>query len=434
MRSRKSPLFFVLATSLALGLHAGAAPDGVLEGGGVNGDWKTCTPGVKHRITVRDLPPPFATRSSSNGAKITARPAGAMPQVPPGFEITEYATGLDNPRHLTTAPNGDIFVSESGPGEIHVLRDTNGDGKPDLNAVFASGLKQPFGLAFYPPGPDPKYVYVADTDGVVRFPYANADTKARGSAEPVTSLSAGGHLTGGGHWTRDITFSKDGKMLFVSIGSLSNTDENNDPIEQARARIFVMNPDGSEKRTFASGIRNPVGIAIQPETGELWTSVNERDGLGDDLVPDYITSVRDGGFYGWPYYYIGAHPDPRHVKNPHPELAAKVIVPDVLVHAHSASLNMVFYEGTQFPAEYQGDAFAAFHGSWNRATRTGYKVVRVPLDHGRSNGVYEDFVTGFITPDGQVWGRPVGLTVARDGALLMSEDAHNTIWRIAAKK
>jgi glucose/arabinose dehydrogenase len=327
-------------------------------------------------------------------------------------------------------------VTESEPGRIRVLRDTDGDGKPDRNEVFAKGLRQPFGLAFYPPGPDPQYLYVANTDGVVRFPYHDGDLAARGEAEPIADLSGGGHLTGGGHWTRDIVFSKDGKKLYASIGSLTNDEENPDdePVESVRARIFEMNPDGSAKRTYASGIRNAVGLAIQPQTGALWTSVNERDGLGDDLVPDYITEVKDGGFYGWPWYYIGAHLDPRHKRDPHPELAGKVIVPDVLVQAHSASLKLVFYEGDQFPSAFKGDAFAAFHGSWNRAIRTGYKVVRVPLKDGKSSGIYEDFLTGFVTPEGNVWGRPVGLTVAKDGALLISDDGHNLIWRVAAVK
>ncbi len=427
--------------SLALGAlflvslsHAGAAEEKPLEGEGPNGDWKSSAPGVRHHIDVKRLPSAFATESARNGPHVVGRPAGAMPQVPAGFEITEYAAGFKNPRHLETAPNGDIFVSESEAGEIRVLRDADGDGKPETNELFARGRKQPFGVAFYPPGADPKYVYVADTGGVVRFPYKNGDVKATGPAEPITSLSAGGRLTGGGHWTRDIAFSKDGRKLFVSIGSLSNVDEDHNPIEDARARVFVMNADGSDKKTYASGIRNPVGIAIHPETGDLWASVNERDGLGDDLVPDYITRVEEGGFYGWPYFYLGANPDPRHRDDPHAGLAGKVLVPDVPVQAHSASLNLVFYTGDRFPAAYRHDAFAAFHGSWNRATRTGYKVVRVPLDHGKPHGVYEDFVTGFVTPDGDVWGRPVGLAVAKDGALLMSDDGHGIIWRIAAKK
>lgn len=403
----------------------------VLEGQGVNGDWQTAAPGVEYRITVPELPPPFATESAQNGSKIVARPPGAMPQVPEGFAIPEFASGFKNPRYLLTAPNGDIFVTESGSGEIRVLRDSDNDGKADVKEVFASGLDKPFGLAFYPPGPDPKYLYVANADSIGRFPPQNGDQKARSAKEMITSLSGGGQLTGGGHWARDIVFSKGGKKLFASVGSHSNV--NDDAAEEGRACIFEMNPDGTEKRLYGTGIRNAVGIAIHPETGDLWASVNERDGLGDDLVPEYITRVQDGGFYGWPWYYLGNHPDPRRKDNPRPKLADKVIVPDVLVQAHSASLNLVFYDGAQFPKEYQGDAFAAFHGSWNRATRTGYKVVRVPLKNCVPSGVYQDFVTGFVTPDANVWGRPVDLTEAKDGSLLMSEDGYNTIWRISAK-
>ncbi len=423
--------FLALFSSIPLAAF-GAAP--VLEGEGANGNWSAAAPGVRHHIDVKDLPAPFASESAREQPHVVDRPKDAQLHVPKGFEVSEYASGFDNPRYLLTAPNGDIFVTESGPGRIRVLRDTDGDGKPDQNEVFAQGLHQPFGLAFYPPGPDPKYLYVGNTDGVVRFPYQNGDLKAGGDAEPITDLSSGGHLTGGGHWTRDVVFSQDGKKLFVSIGSKSNVDEDNSPVENDRARIFVMNPDGSDKRVHASGIRNAVGLAIQPQTGALWASVNERDGLGDDLVPDYITEVREGGFYGWPWYYLGAHPDPRHEANPHPELADKITIPDVLVQAHSASLKMIFYTGDQFPASYKGDAFAAFHGSWNRAVRTGYKVIRVPLKNGKSTGVYEDFLTGFVAPDGSVWGRPVGLTVAKDGSLLVSDDGHSLIWRISATK
>jgi glucose/arabinose dehydrogenase len=294
-------------------------------------------------------------------------------------------------------------------------------------------LKQPFGIAFYPPGPNPQYVYVANTDSVVRFPYKNGDLKATGPSEVIVDdISGGGRLRGGGHWTRDIAFSRDGKKMWVSVGSRSNDDE--DPagheVEEHRARIFEFNPDGSGERVYASGIRNPVGLAVNPRTGELWTSVNERDALGDHLVPDYITRVKDGGFYGWPWYYIGDHQDPRH-PNEHPELAGHIAVPDVLLQSHSASLDLSFYTGKQFPKEYRGDAFASEHGSWNRANRTGYKVIRVPQKNGVPTGEYEDFLTGFVTPDGDVWGRPVGNTVAKDGSLLVSDDASGTIWRVA---
>lgn len=397
------------------------------------GDWTGDAPGVRRQITVADLPPPNDTRSANNGPSEVPRPVGAQLHVPAGFQIEEYAAGFRDPRFLLTAPNGDLFVVESRANQIRVCRDTNGDGKPEQNELFTEGgkLNKPFGIAFYPPGPDPQYLYVANTDGVIRFPYRNGDLEARGPAETLgAELSGGGLLRGGGHWTRGLVFSPDGKKMFVSIGSRSN--DSDDASEAERARIFQFNPDGTGKKTYAWGIRNGVGITVQPGTGQLWMSVNERDELGDNLVPDYISSVTPGGFYGWPWYYLGAHQDPRH-KGEKPELAGKVTVPDVLVQAHSASLNLCFYTGKQFPEEYRGDIFAAFHGSWNRSRRTGYKVIRVPFKGGKSTGAYEDFVTGFVTPDGDVWGRPVGVTVAKDGSLLFSEDAHGMIFRVSAK-
>ena len=397
-----------------------------------NADWKADAPGVRHKYTVADLAAPYASEAASNSPREVRPPPGAQPKVPPGFKIEQYASGFSYPRYLVTAPNGDIFVTESREGAIKVLRDGDGDGKPDVTEKFAdSGMNKPFGIAFYPPGADPQFVYVANTDGVIRFPYRNGDLKARGPAEKLgAQLSGGGLLRGGGHWTRDIAFSPDGKKMYVSIGSLSNVSD--DSSEADRARIFEFNPDGTAQNVFAWGIRNAVGIKFRPGTNELWMSTNERDDLGDDLVPDYISSVQRGGFYGWPWFYIGNHQDPRH-KGKHPEFASKVLVPDVLVQSHSATLNLCFYDGTQFPSEYKGDIFAAFHGSWNRARRTGYKIVRVPIDKttGKARGDYEDFVTGFVTPDGNVWGRPVGITVAKDGSLLFSEDANNTIWRVS---
>jgi glucose/arabinose dehydrogenase len=304
-----------------------------------------------------------------------------------------------------------------------------------VTETFArEGLDKPFGIAFYPVGAEPQFLYVANTNGVVRFPYRNGDLKARGPAEKLSAeLSAGGLLHGGGHWTRDLVFSPDGKKMYVSIGSKSNVSDDNS--EANRARIFEFNPDGTGQHVFAWGVRNAVGIKFRPGTNELWMSVNERDALGDGLVPDYISRVQPGGFYGWPWFYMGKHQDPRH-KGKHPELADKVLTPDVLVQSHSASLNLVFYDGEQFPAEYRGDIFAAFHGSWNRKRRTGYKIVRVALDKstGKARGDYEDFVTGFVTPEGKVWGRPVGVTVAKDGSLLFSEDGNKTIWRVSYEK
>jgi len=302
--------------------------------------------------------------------------------------------------------------------------------------VFAKGFSWPFGIAFYPAGNDPRWIYVANTDSVVRLPYKSGDSEARGPAETVVAeLPGGGRLRGGGHWTRDIAFSRDGKRMFVSVGSKSNVDDpDTTPAEKERADVLEFTPDGGGRRIYASGIRNAVGIAVHPRSGELWVSVNERDELGDNLVPDYITHVEEGGFYGWPWYYIGGNPDPRH-KGKHPELKATTIVPDVLLQPHSASLQMLFYDGKQFPAEYSGDIFAAEHGSWNKAARAGYEVIRVPR-HGstRASGEYQDFLTGFVLDDGTVWGRPVGVAVAPDGSLLVTDDGSGSIWRVSYAK
>jgi glucose/arabinose dehydrogenase len=346
--------------------------------------------------------------------------------------VTQFATGLQNPRLIRRAPNGDLFVAESEPGRVRVLRGIGADGKAQTVEIFATGLTQPFGIAFYPPGNDPQYVYVANTGSVVRFPYRNGDLKARGAAQTIVpDIPSGGRLTGGGHWTRDLAFTRDGSKMFVSVGSHSNDDDaDNNPQEFHRADILEFNPDGSGSRIYAYGIRNPVGIATNPTTGELWASVNERDGLGDNLVPDYITHVQPGGFYGWPWFYMGGRQDPRQ-QGKHPELQSKVITPDVLLQPHNASLEMTFYDGRQFPAEYHGDIFAAEHGSWNKAVRTGYEVIRVPMKDGHASGEYEDFLTGFVTASGDVWGRPVGVAVAQDGSLIVTDDGSNSVWRVS---
>lgn len=391
-------------------------------------DFRYEKPGAVRKITASDLPQPYATHSADNGPELVSRPANAWPKAPAGFKVEQYATGLDNPRLLRTAPNGDVFLAESSPGRIRVFRGITGDGKPAQMEIFASGLKHPYGIAFYPPGPSPQWVYVGSTKSVVRFPYKTGDLKAGGSPEHIADLP-----DGGGHWTRDIQFSADGKKMFVSVGSRSNDDDTEaNSAEKNRAGILEFNPDGSGMRIFAYGIRNPGGgLAINPQTGELWCSVNERDGLGDNLVPDYITHVQDGGFYGWPWWYIGGHQDPRQ-PGKHPELKDKAIVPDVLLQPHNASLEITFYGGKQFPSRYQGDIFASEHGSWNKAVRAGYEVIRVPLHQtGRASGEYEDFLTGFVLDDGNVWGRPVGITVAADGSLLVSDDGSNTLWRIS---
>ena len=364
-------------------------------------DFRYEKPGTVRKITVKDLPQPYATESAENAAKLVARPDNVWPAAPAGFKVELYGSGLENPRTLRTAPNGDIFLAESDPGRIRVFRGLTSDGKPEQSAIFASGLKHPYGLAFYPAGPDPQWLYVGSTAEVVRFPYHNGDLKAGGTAEHIADLPAPG-----GHWTRAVAFSQDGKKMFVAVGSASNVDDpDTTRQEKNRADILVCDPANCQLSVYAYGIRNAGGgIAINPETGELWCSVNERDGLGDNLVPDYITHVQEGGFYGWPWWYMGGHQDPRH-KGKHPELKDKVIVPDVLLQAHNASLEFTFYDGKQFPAEYKGDIFASEHGSWNKAVRVGYEVIRVPL-HQRADasGEYEDFLTGFVLPDGNVWG------------------------------
>jgi len=390
-------------------------------------DFRFEAPGTVRKITPGNLPAPYATDTSNNGAKLVARPDGAWPQAPKGFQVQLYATGLDNPRLIRSAPNGDIFLAESSSGKIKVFRGMTSDGKPKESSVFATGLDRPYGIAFYPPGDNPQWVYVGDTDSIVRFPYKSGDLQASSPAQHLADLPHGG-----GHWTRDLQFSADGKKLFVAVGSASNVDDpDTTPEEKNRADILEFNPDGSGMRIYAYGIRNAGGgLAVHPTTHELWCSVNERDGLGDNLVPDYITHVEEGGFYGWPWFYIGSHQDPRHAGK-HPELKDKVIVPDVLLQPHNASLGLTFYEGAQFPAEYKGDIFAAEHGSWNRSVRVGYEVIRVPMHHtGRATGEYEDFLTGFAVDNRHVWGRPVGVTVAPDGSLLVTDDGSNSIWRV----
>jgi glucose/arabinose dehydrogenase len=416
-----------LVVLVAVGLRARAIDHTV--------DAYAAVPAMSHHVRVEDLPKPNVTPAVRNDAHRIPRPAGAWPRVPEGFRVTLFAQNLPDPRELRTAPNGDIFVNHKQPGEILVLRGRDANGAAKERATFATDLDMPFGMAFYPAGPSPEWLYVGNTSSLVRFRYAVGDLKAHAAPEHLFDFPGGGKLHGGGHWTRDLAFSRDGKKLYAAVGSRSNVDDpDTTPAEHERAVIWEMSPEGKNARIYASGVRNAVGIAVSPKTGELWASVNERDDLGDDLPPDYITHVADGGFYGWPWYYLGAHQDPRH-RGKHPELAAKVIVPDVLLASHVATMQMLFYDGANFPAAYRGDIFAPQRGSWNRSVRSGYEVARLPLDsNGRAKGTYEDFLTGFVTPAGDVWGRPVGITVAADGALLVSDEIGGCIWRVEATK
>ena len=421
------------AAAMATATMPVLAQSKVLTGQAAFTDYTKEHPGVVRHLTVQDLPAPYATQGVDNGAEMVERPSDAWPQALPGFKVEMYYTGLDQPRLIRTAPNGDLFVALSYQNKVMVFRRVGADGKAKEVSTFADDLSQPFGIRFYPAGPDPKWVYIGNTDSVVRFPYHVGDMKATGPAEKLTDLPGGGRLRGGGHWTRDIAFSQDGKRMFVSVGSHSNDDDSDThPEEFHRADVLEFTPEGKFVKVYASGIRNCVGETINPITGELWCSTNERDMLGDNLVPDYITHVQEGGFYGWPWYYMSADggvQDPRQVGK-HPELKGKVITPDVLLNPHFASLEMLFYEGSQFPAEYKGDAFAAEHGSWNRSKRAGYEVIRVPMKDGHATGAYEDFLTGFVRPDGKVWGRPVGVAVAKDGSLFVTDDGSGSIWHV----
>jgi glucose/arabinose dehydrogenase len=432
----------LIAALAAVGvLSAAAGPlraqDAVRTGSAAFGDWSQDAPGVWRKIAAADLPKPGASPAASP-SKLVLRPPDSMPHLLPGFAIAVVASGLMRPRVMRTAPNGDLFVGEIGTprptgigvgvlpntGRIRIIRAGSPPGTPP--EVFAEGLDRPFGMAFYPAGPNPRYLYVGMTTQIVRFPYHVGDVKASGPPETIVS-----GITDGVHFTRDVLFSRDGKTLYVSIGSSTNVQDNGPEAEAGKANILAFNPDGTGRRVYASGLRNPVSIALDPRTNELWTSVNERDLLGDNLPPDYVTHVREGAFYGWPYYYIGANPDSRPKGGTPPVPADQVVLPDVLIQPHSAPLGIAFYDGRQFPAEYQGDLFVALHGSWNRALRTGYKIARIKLRNGQATGAYEDFVTGFVAPNGDVWGRPVGLLVAADGSLLMTDDGSGTIWRIS---
>ena len=431
-----------------------AFDEGAAPGAPSAGDWYRDAPGVRHSTPLSSLPRPYATKAVRNAPLTIDRPANTALAVPPGFKVELFASGLSGPRLLRVAPNGDIFVAETRSGRVRVLRAPDGASAPASDSIFAAGLRAPFGIAFYPLGDDPHWVYVANLNSVVRFPYRNGDLTARGPAEVIVPLLPHGT---GGHTTRDVAFSRDGRRLFISVGSGSNVAEGM-PLkspeeirswesgrglgaawgsETNRADILVTDPMGANPlRIFATGIRNGVTLAVDPATGDLWTAANERDGMGDNLVPDYITRVREGGYYGWPWYYTGNHEDPRHAGE-RPDLAGRTLAPDVPIQSHSAPLQMTFYTATAgpalFPAAYRSGAFAALHGSWNRSTRTGNKVIHVLFKDGVPTGEYEDFLTGFIVDNRRVWGRPVGVAVAHDGALLVTDDANDTLWRIAPK-
>jgi glucose/arabinose dehydrogenase len=492
-------LLAAVATALPCSLHAqtGSAPSQLLTGQAAFTNWNQQQPGVRHKITVGDLPAPHPDESVQNQPTVIPRPANAWPIAPPGFKVTLYAGGdnaplqradatehmaraagtFTEPRLIRTAPNGDLFLADSGAGMIDVLRGVGADGKAAQVEHFAAGLDHPFGIAFYPAG-NPKYLYVGNATTIQRFPYHAGDLHATGPAETIVPNIPGyAQLAGGGHWTRDVTFTKDGQHLLVSVGSGSNVDDaDTHPGEFHRADVLEYTPEGKFVEVYAYGIRNCVGEAINPITGQLWCSTNERDVLGNHLVPDYVTSVPEGSFFGWPWYYMGGHQDPRlpqpcvNGTGPNPQLtaplasdqarnckrvdlSAKVKTPDVLVQPHMASLEMVFYPTLNefhnwhracppgpcpatpiptgaLPSEYFGDAFAAEHGSWNRENRAGYEVIVIPMKDGHATGEYDDFLTGFVTPQGGVWGRPVGVAVANDGSLFVTDDGSRSVWHV----
>ena len=458
-RSLLSFPFPLLALSLtaALAFLLGCAPAAEKDPGTPASNTTT----IEARVAARDsapslsakpptLPRPFHTESAMKFSKIIGWPEGKTPAAPAGFQVSVYADGLDHPRWLYVLPNGDLLVAESNteklggemPGPVRkaiedaglmgssanritLVRDANGDGKPEVNETFLAGLNQPFGMLLLR-----DWIYVANTDALIRFPYREGHTKITVKGEKVLDLPAGGYNN---HWTRNVVASHDGSKLYVSVGSQTNVDEEGlDAEEPRRAAILEVGPDGSDMRIFASGLRNPNGMDWAAGTRTLWTVVNERDELGDDLVPDYLTSVQEGAFYGWPYSYFGQNEDPRK-KGERPDLVAKAVVPDLAIGAHTASLGLTFYNAASaFPQRYRGGAFIGQHGSWNRSRLAGYKVIFVPFQAGRTSGPAEDFLTGFIADEAksEVYGRPVGLAVLLDGSLLVADDGGNVVWRV----
>ena len=435
------------ALSLAAALLAGpvlAQDSQVLTGKDAYGDWEKDAPGVMRHLSASDLEAPSPQESASNFPGTVPQPAGAEPKVPDGFKVEKVASGIANPRAIRFAPDGDLFVANSEPGEVLVLHFEKGKTEP-VQTVFASGLNQPYGIAFYP-ATNPEWVYVAESDGLRRFAYKAGDVKASGAPETLFKNIPPEH-----HWTRDIVFL--GDTLLYSVGSGSNVGDGtmdetpaggvekwaaDHPLgvawggEERRAAVLAYDKDGKNERYYATGLRNCAGMAVQPVTNTPWCVVNNVDELGDNVPFEFATSIKEGAFYGWPWYYIGNHPDPRWAHEPRADLADKVTVPDVLIQAHSAPLNIAFYDNTAFGDAYKGDAFVALHGSWNRGQRTGYKVVRLDFDDaGKPTGTYEDFMTGFVADADNVWGRPVGVAVSADGALFVSEDGNGTIWKIS---
>jgi glucose/arabinose dehydrogenase len=424
------------------------------QGDAATGSWHDDRPGVRRLLRPQDLPP--MTKPTYGVAEIVAMPAGGEPRLPRGFSAALVTTsGIRKPRVIRVAPNGDLFVADTMFGSVHVLRVPAGSATPEQSTVFASGLTQPYGIAFYPLGPNPQWVYVANSDGVVRFRYKNGDLEATGKPERIVEGIPRTH-----HYARDIVFSPDGSRLFLSVGSGSNVALDMFPephwtmipeprdvdgvaewvktrplgaawdTEELRADVLSFDPNGKDLKIVATGLRNCAGMALQPITAQLWCVVNERDELGDNTPFEYATHVVDGAFYGWPWFFIGGHEDPRQA-GARVDLKNQVTIPDVLMQAHSAPLQMAFYDRDAFPAGYRGSAFVTMHGSWNRSQRTGYKVVRLLFDAGgKPTGEYEDFMTGFVVSDTGVWGRPVGVAVANDGSLFVTEDGNGTIWRV----
>ena len=439
----------LLASAISAQEAGGNRPGGqVLKGKSALGDWRQDKPGLRRQLTAQDVPP--IGKSTPNFSEIAPMPSNAKPEVPEGFSVELVVARLGGPRVIRRAPNGDLFIAETSANKVRLLRVPTGSAKPNKNEVFASGMSKPYGIAFHPLGDNPQWVYVANDDSVVRFPYKNGDLTANGPPEKIIGRIPWVH-----HYTRDIAFTRDGKKLLLSVGSGSNValDMFPQPLEKGglaewiktkpvgaawdteerRAVVLSYDPDGKNEAIYATGLRNCSGLTIQPDTGTPWCVVNERDELGDDTPYEYATSVKPGSFYGWPWYYLGAHEDPRQ-KGKRPDLKDKVTVPDVLMQAHTAPLQIAFYNGSNFPAVYQGSAFVTLHGSWNRAKRAGYKVVRLIFDNsGKPTGEVEDFMTGFVVSDKAVWGRPVGVAVAQDGSLFVSEDGNGSIWRIAAQ-